>query len=120
MTRPRSLSLGWSEPEHLGPEVNTDYMELFPSTTDDGALYFNSDRPTGAGAWDLYRAMPARGGFRPAAPLTGGVNTALWEFNASPQPSGAMLAFASLDPDPAAPYSDVFFSTRVGAGYAPA
>jgi WD40-like Beta Propeller Repeat len=108
---------GWSDPIHLGPEVNTVSMELFPSMTLDGALYFNSDRPGGVGAWDIYLAPPAPGGFQPAALLPGDVNSGIWEFNPSPSPLGRVLAFASLDPDPAAPYSDVFFSMRVHGEY---
>jgi hypothetical protein len=103
---------GWSAPIHLGPRVNSESMELFPSTSRDGALYFNSDRPGGAGAWDIYRAAPAWWGFHQATPLPGEVNTAIWEFNPSPSPGGRVLAFASLDPDPAAPFSDVFYSRR--------
>jgi hypothetical protein len=104
---------GWGTPVHLGPEVNTDANEFFPSVTADGALYFNSDRDDGVGAWDIYRAARQGGGFDPAEPIPGEVNTEIWEFNPSLTPGGHFLAFGSLDPDPAAPYSDVFFSIRV-------
>jgi hypothetical protein len=107
---------GWSQPIHV-PDVNSEANEFFPSTTVDGSLYFNSDRPGGPGAWDLYVARPRRGGFHPPAPLPGGVNTAIWEFNPSPSPFGTLLAFASLDPDPAAPYSDIFFALGLGGVY---
>jgi hypothetical protein len=112
----RSASGTWSTPVHV-PDVNTDSFELFPSTTADGTLYFNSQRP-GAEAWDIFIAEP-RGGGRYHAPvrLPGDVNTAIWEFNPSPSATGLLLAFASLDPDPAAPYSDVFFSVWLGDGY---
>ena len=108
---------GWGTPVHLGPEINTDANEFFPSVTADGTLYFNSDRPGGVGAWDLYRARRNGAGFRPAALLPGEVNTDIWEFNPSLTPGGSFLAFGSLDPDPAAPYSDVFFSLRLGGSY---
>lgn len=103
---------GWGTPVHLGPEVNTDANEFFPTTTADGALYFNSDRDGGVGAWDLYRAPRQGSGFGPAQLLAGDVNTAIWEFNPSLTPGAHFLAFASLDPDPLAPYSDVFFAVR--------
>jgi len=38
--------LGWGEPEHLGPNVNSPYNDYGPSTTPDGKqLYFASNRP---------------------------------------------------------------------------
>jgi hypothetical protein len=107
---------GWSAAT-LVPDVNTTSMELFPSTTIDGALFFNSERPGGPGAWDIYRAKPRAGGYHAPVPLPGNVNSAIWEFNPSPTPFGKVLAFASLDPDPAAPYSDVFFSVKTGTTY---
>lgn len=108
---------GWGTPIHLGPEVNTEANEFFPSTTVDGTLFFNSDREGGVGAWDIWRARPNGSGFHAAEPLPGAVNTTIWEFNPSPSPSGRLLAFGSLDPDPAAPYSDIFFALNLGGEY---
>lgn len=118
--RVRRTATGWSEPQHLGSEINTDANEFFPSVTADGTLYWNSDRPDGVGAWDLWRAPRTGAGFGAAAPVPGDVNTDIWEYNPSLTPGGRLLAFGSLDPDPAAPYSDVFFSVRVGGEYSAA
>ena len=109
---------GWGAPIYVA-DVNTKDMELFPSTTADGTLYFNSQRPGGAGAWDIYAARKHGAGFYPPQPLPGSVNTAIWEYNPSPSPGGLLLAFASLDPDPAAPYSDLFFSVKRHGAYEP-
>lgn len=108
---------GWGTPVRLGAEVNTDANEFFPSVTADGTLYFNSDREGGVGAWDLYRARRNGGGYRAAELLPGDVNTSIWEFNPTLTPGGGLLAFGSLDPDPLAPYSDVFFALRLPGGY---
>ncbi len=107
---------GWGTPTYLA-DVNSASNDFFPSVTADGTLYFNSDRPGGAGAWDIYTARRHGGGFSGPTPLRGAVNTEIWEYNPSPSPLGTVLAFASLDPDPAAPYSDVFFSVRIGGKY---
>lgn len=46
---------GWSEPENLGPNVNSPYWESAPSISPDSrTLYFSSDRPGGYGGRDLY------------------------------------------------------------------
>lgn len=46
---------GWSEPQNLGPAVNTEFWESSPSLSPDkSTLYFSSDRPGGYGGSDLY------------------------------------------------------------------
>jgi Tol biopolymer transport system component len=47
----------WSEPIHLGAEVNSSSRELRPALSPDGlSLYFGSDRPGGNGGLDLWVA----------------------------------------------------------------
>lgn len=45
---------GWSTPENLGPEVNSEGRDGFPFIYD-GQLYFSSDGHGGLGGLDLYR-----------------------------------------------------------------
>ena len=46
---------GWSEPENLGPNINTEFWESSPSLSPDNrVLYFSSNRPGGYGGKDLY------------------------------------------------------------------
>jgi len=46
---------GWSEPENLGPNVNSEYWDSSPSLSPDNRiLYFSSNRPGGYGGRDLY------------------------------------------------------------------
>ncbi|SJZ38440.1 OmpA family protein [Sediminibacterium ginsengisoli] len=46
---------GWSEPQNLGPSINTEFWESSPSLSPDKrALYFSSNRPGGSGGRDLY------------------------------------------------------------------
>lgn len=87
---------GWSEPVHLGPEVNSPGDELYASADVFGNLYFASDRE---GNWNIYRSkrLP-RGGYAPAEKLGPGVNTdARWEFNPEISPDGRTLLFVRLD-----------------------
>src|SRR5690606_26497596 len=45
----------WSEPENLGPNINSASWESQPSLSPDGrTLYFVSDRPTGYGKRDIW------------------------------------------------------------------
>ena len=46
----------YGEPVNLGPKVNTEGRESFPSITDDNKLYFASDGRKGFGALDIFVA----------------------------------------------------------------
>jgi hypothetical protein len=100
---------GWSEPVRLGPEINTDRDELYPSLDAAGTLYFASGpvRPTPGESWDIYSAPPRGDGFGQRVPVMA-VNTRLpwnpedptqdWEFNPEVSADGRILVFASLRP----------------------
>jgi outer membrane protein OmpA-like peptidoglycan-associated protein len=46
---------GWSEPENLGPAINSEFWDTAPSLSPDkSTLYFTSSRPGGFGGSDLY------------------------------------------------------------------
>jgi outer membrane protein OmpA-like peptidoglycan-associated protein len=46
---------GWSEPQNMGQNINTDFYESGPTLSPDKrALYFCSNRPGGYGGLDLY------------------------------------------------------------------
>jgi hypothetical protein len=102
---------GWSEPIHLGPEVNSPTAdELYPSVSADGTLYFASGPffPQPGRHWDIYRAERRGDGFAPREALGAGVNTvpsasdphlqAAWEFNPEISVDGRTLVFTSLRP----------------------
>jgi Tol biopolymer transport system component len=45
----------WSAPTNVGPQLNTEFLELFPSLSADAkTLVFQSNRPGGFGGSDLY------------------------------------------------------------------
>lgn len=49
---------GWSEPENLGPNINSGYWDSSPSLSPDNrVLYFSSNRPGGIGGKDLYMSV---------------------------------------------------------------
>ena len=45
----------WSDPINLGPTINTDKDEMYPSVADDGTLYFSSNGHVGMGGLDMYK-----------------------------------------------------------------
>lgn len=69
---------GWSDPQNLGPAINTDFWETAPSLSPDkNELYFCSNRPGGYGGSDLYvsHRLP-NGKWSNAENMGPGVNTA--------------------------------------------
>ena len=44
----------WSEPQNLGPVVNTDQDEVFPYVSKTGAIFFSSNGHQGAGGLDIF------------------------------------------------------------------
>ena len=50
----RKHALGWSTPENLGPEINTEGNEMFPFLQENRTLYFASNGHTGLGGLDIF------------------------------------------------------------------
>lgn len=66
----------WSEPENLGPRVNSTGWESQPCLSHDGtALYFASGRPGGQGGRDLWRSKKVNGNWTEAENLGNEINT---------------------------------------------
>jgi Tol biopolymer transport system component len=88
---------GWGQPSNLGPPVNTDGNEFYPSLTRDGALYFTAEsRPDSLGGEDLYRSVPSSNGFSEPVNLGPAVNSPGPEFNALVSPDERWLIFGSV------------------------
>ncbi|MBV6644991.1 MAG: PD40 domain-containing protein [Cyclobacteriaceae bacterium] len=51
----------WVDVRNLGPEINTPGNEMFPFVSDDGSLYFASDKHPGFGNLDIFKAERRRG-----------------------------------------------------------
>ncbi|MBP6732905.1 MAG: PD40 domain-containing protein, partial [Chitinophagales bacterium] len=57
----RDANGAWSNPQNLGPDVNTAFDEKFPFIANDGTLYFSSNSPAGLGGLDVYKTKPETG-----------------------------------------------------------
>lgn len=66
---------GWSEPEMLGPPVNTEFSDNYPSVTKKGTIYFMSNRDEGFGSLDIYCSELDNGKYVTAENLGDIINT---------------------------------------------
>jgi len=80
---------GWGDAVPLGPPVNTEGEEFFPSLTLDGTLYFTRRRPDGDEA--IYRARYENGTYLEPERLGPEVNAGRARFNAWVAPDESFL-----------------------------
>ena len=48
------IESGWSNPVNMGPPINSNKHDFYPSLTKDGTMYFQSRREGGIGGSDIY------------------------------------------------------------------
>jgi Tol biopolymer transport system component len=80
----------WGEPYNLGPPVNTEDSEFFPSMTTDGTLYFTR-APVGGEESFIYRSALVDGVYQEPERLGPQVNSAVGQFNAFIAPDESYL-----------------------------
>lgn len=100
----------WGEPVHL-TAIRSETDELGASVSADGTIWFASDRPGGAGGWDLYSAEPGNGDFTAPEPLAE-LNSPIWEFNPAISADGSELIFTSIGRDGGSGLGDLFVAQR--------
>ena len=88
----------WSQPENLGPDVNSGFEDLAPHLSSDGlALYFASTRPDSLGGEDLWvsRRASRHDAWSPATNLGPVINTAANERSPALSRNRRLLFFAT-------------------------
>jgi len=83
---------GWSEPQNLGPTINTSRGEFFPSVTKDGTLYFTRD--DGPASGHIWRARWVDGHYAAPQKLPSPVNQGASQFNAFVAADESYLVFS--------------------------
>ena len=88
---------GWSEPENLGANINTEFWESSPSLSPDNrVLFFSSNRPGGYGGKDLYVSYRnPNGSWGPARNMGPEINTKGDELAPFIHPDNQTLYFTS-------------------------
>ena len=104
---------GWSEPENLGPNINTEFWESSPSLSPDNrALYFSSNRQGWYGGKDLYVSYRTPNGkWSPAKNMGANINSGGDELAPFIHADNASLYFTS-DGLPGYGNSDIFLCRK--------
>lgn len=85
----------WSRALPLPPPINDPgASQRSPSLTRRGVLYFLSNRPGGAGGWDIWVARPSASGFAEPEPLPRPINTPGDETGVAVSPDGKLVVFS--------------------------
>ncbi|MDR0415086.1 MAG: OmpA family protein, partial [Prevotellaceae bacterium] len=71
----------WGAPQNLGPVINTEDDEVFPTLDNNGTLYFSSDGHPGLGGLDLFRAVGKPDEWTSVENLRAPVNTSADDFS---------------------------------------
>ena len=86
---------GWDQPKHLKSPINSDANEWFPTVTDDGTLYFGSERPGGKGRADIWRSKLINGNYSEPENLGDTINSPASEVEPYIAPDESFMVFAA-------------------------
>jgi dipeptidyl aminopeptidase/acylaminoacyl peptidase len=106
----------WGEPENLGPEVNSDKNEFYPSITKSGNLYFTADKDYGKGSEDIVVCKWTGAGYSKPEILPEDINTKYDEFNAFVDPDEQFILFSSYGRPDDMGGGDLYISHKEGKG----
>jgi Tol biopolymer transport system component len=96
--------------------VNSDKMDLFPSVTADGTLYFTSDRDGGLGGSDIYRARLVNGRYVTPENIGPVVNSVHSESNVFVAPDESYIVFSGSSRPDSKGATDLYIADRVADG----
>ncbi|MBX2846518.1 MAG: ankyrin repeat domain-containing protein [Saprospiraceae bacterium] len=93
---------GWSAPINAGPAINSEGSEYYISFTEDGTMYFGSNKHDITGnttGFDIYTSAYSNGAFQPSQRLGSAINTEHYEADVFVDPKGDYLIFCSIRPE---------------------
>lgn len=115
--RVQKLASGeWSVPQRMGPEINTEKNEYYPSLAQNGNLYFTRESDQPARKEDIYRAEWDGNQYLPAVPLSDAVNGNTYEYNAYITPAEDAIIYTSYGRKEEMGGSDLYINHRLESG----
>ncbi|PSR13800.1 MAG: hypothetical protein DA408_16065 [Bacteroidetes bacterium] len=102
----------WGLPVNLGPPVNTDADEFYPTLASNNNLYFTSDGHASSGKDDIFFSAWLGDHYGSPVALGPGINTAGYEYNAYVAPDESFLLFGAYQRPDGQGSGDLYLSTR--------
>ena len=90
---------GWGTPINLDSIINTGKLEVNPSLSAKGTLYFVSDREGGEGGHDIYFSIFENGRYKDPVNIGDSINTANFESSPYVSPDESYLIYNSFHKD---------------------
>lgn len=103
----------WSAPKDAGSEINSSKNEYFPSVSNDGTLFFTSDREDSMGKEDIYFSEYVNGKYTKPINIGEPINSENYEFNAFVAPDKSYLLFSSIGREDGLGGGDIYISKPV-------
>jgi len=95
----RKPSGEWSDPVNMGPVINSDDSENYPSVAANGNLYFFSRRNEGIGLYDIYVSKFVGGQYQAPQFLADSVNSEKNDWDSFIAPDESYIIFSSQNRD---------------------
>lgn len=106
----------WSEPKNIGPPVNTDRGENYPSVAWNGNLYFFSNLGDSLGGCDIYVSRWENGFYTTPENLGSAVNSKKHDWDAVIAPDESFIIFSSQSRVDSIGNQDLYISYRKDDG----
>lgn len=87
---------GWSEPENLGPPINTEGSECYATLASDGTLYFHRYEKNGRADSDIFAAEYVNGRYEEPRRLGPEINSKYNEWDPYIAPDESYLIFSAV------------------------
>jgi len=111
---------GWTTATRLGPDVNTETQEYYPSVSKTGTLYFSSNREGGKGSGDIYRSRLVNGAYSKPENLGDVINAKSFEGDPYIAPDESFLIFTSYNRPDGLGDGDLYISFNQNGHWTPA
>ncbi len=106
----------WSDPINIETPINSEFNEFYPSVSENGNLYFTSDRPNSKGKDDIYLSEWNSGAYQTPVSLSDSINTDGYEFNAFISPNEDFLIFSGYNREDGVGSGDLYISNKLKNG----
>jgi len=91
---------GWSEPINAGPNINSEVDEYYISFTDDGTMYYSSNKKNplakGPVSFDIFTSKYEGGVFQKSVALPEAINTSAYEADVFVDPNEQYVIFCAI------------------------